>query len=103
VLRWQPSHPRSAILSSGGDQVFFGGGSELPLSTGRQNYTGGDNNQAGHWKDHLLTGRYVGIMDPTFEEGSRYDMTNNDRDAFELIGYSHESSAQRTGGRIEAG
>jgi hypothetical protein len=37
-----------------------------------------------------------------FEEGSRYDMTNNDRDAFELIGY-RTNPCSTHGNRIEAG
>ncbi|MCI0389369.1 MAG: NF038122 family metalloprotease [Acidobacteria bacterium] len=75
------------ILSSGGEQIFFGGGPELQLSTGRTDYTGGDGSQAGHWKDDIFTGRYIGIMDPTFDDGLHYEMTANDREAFELIGY----------------
>ena len=80
-----PSAPR--ILSSGGEHVFFGGGSKLPLSTGRYDGTGGDGEQAGHWKDDLFTGHYIGIMDPTFLGGLRYEMTANDIEAFERIGY----------------
>jgi uncharacterized protein (TIGR03437 family) len=75
------------ILSSGGDHVFFGGGVELPLSTGRSNYTGGDGQQAGHWKDEDLIGRYIGIMHPVFSPGGHYEMTANDLEAFERIGY----------------
>ncbi|MGH9840847.1 MAG: NF038122 family metalloprotease [Blastocatellia bacterium] len=75
------------ILSPGGEQIFFGGGPELPLSTGRIDYTGGDGRQAGHWKDVRFTGRYVGMMDPLSLNGHRYEMTANDREAFELIGY----------------
>ncbi|HZS07346.1 MAG TPA: NF038122 family metalloprotease [Blastocatellia bacterium] len=74
-------------LSSGGEHVFFGGGPELALSTGRSNYTGGDGQQAGHWKDELFTGRYIGIMSPTFARGLHYEMTANDIEAFERIGY----------------
>src|SRR5581483_2036945 len=61
--------------ASGGEHVFFGGGPELALSTGRSNYTGGDGQQAGHWKDELFTGRYIGIMSPTFARGLHYEMT----------------------------
>ncbi|MGH9936526.1 MAG: NF038122 family metalloprotease, partial [Blastocatellia bacterium] len=75
------------ILSSGGEHVFFGGGLELPFSTGRINRTGGDGRQAGHWKDDFFTGHYIGIMDPTFSGGFRYEMTANDLEAFDLIGY----------------
>jgi uncharacterized protein (TIGR03437 family) len=79
------SAPR--ILSSGGEHVFFGGGPELALSTGRYDGTGGDGRQAGHWKDDGLTERYIGIMDPVFGWGRRFDLTANDRAAFELLGY----------------
>jgi uncharacterized protein (TIGR03437 family) len=75
------------ILSSGGEHIFFGGGPEPPFSTGRDDATGGDGRQAGHWKDDDLVGRYIGIMDPTFDDGYRYEMTANDLEAFERIGY----------------
>src|SRR5262245_52213522 len=75
------------ILSSGGEHIFFGGGPEVPLSTGRVNGTGGDGWQAGHWKDDFFTGGYIGIMAPAFGGGLVYEMTANDREAFELIGY----------------
>ena len=75
------------ILSSVGEHVFFGGGPELPLSTGREDGVGGDGRQAGHWKDDLFTGRYIGIMNPHFLWSTVYEMSVNDRDAFELIGY----------------
>jgi uncharacterized protein (TIGR03437 family) len=75
------------VLSSGGEQVFFGGGTEVPLSTGRIDYSGGDLRQAGHWKDMFLTGQYLGIMDPQTLRGYRYELTANDREAFERMGY----------------
>lgn len=75
------------ILSSGGEQVFFGGGPELPFSTGRDDGTGGDGWQAGHWKDGALIGRYLGIMIPIFDYGLRYEITAGDLAALELIGY----------------
>ncbi len=79
------SAPR--ILSSGGEHIFFGGGPELPFSTGRYDGTGGDGWQAGHWKDDLFTGRYIGIMDPTIAPGYRHSITTDDLQAFELTGY----------------
>jgi uncharacterized protein (TIGR03437 family) len=75
------------VLSSGGEHIFFGGGPELPFSTGRPDETGGDGRQAGHWKDDMFTGRYIGIMDPIFEFSTRYEITANDLQALELIGY----------------
>jgi len=34
-----------------------------------------------------LAGRYIGIMDPLFDYGSHYEITANDLEAFERIGY----------------
>lgn len=75
------------ILSSGGEHVFFGGGADLPLSTGWMDGTHGDGRQAGHWKDNYLIGRYLGIMVPIFDWGESFEISANDRDAFELLGY----------------
>ena len=75
------------IQSSGGAQVFFAGGPELALSTGRGDFTGGDGRQASHWKDDELSGQYLGIMDPTLSRGQRKTITNNDLLAFDAIGY----------------
>ena len=77
------------ILSSGGTQILFAGsGPELALSTGRPNGTGGDENQASHWKDDFLSGSYLGIMDPTIGRGVRRTITSNDTLAFDLFGYT---------------
>jgi hypothetical protein len=75
------------IQSSGGTQVFFFGGSELSLSTGRGDASGGDGRQASHWKDDELTDRHIGIMDPTLPSGRRQTITNNDLLAFDFMGY----------------
>jgi uncharacterized protein (TIGR03437 family) len=75
------------VLSSGGEQIFFGGGLEVPFSTGRPDYTGGDGWQAGHWKQKDLAGRYIGIMDPLFDYATHYEITANDLEALERIGY----------------
>jgi len=75
------------LQSSGGAQVFFAGGAELALSTGRPDITGGDGRQASHWKDDALSGQYLGIMDPTIPSGQRWTLTNNDLAAFDSIGY----------------
>ena len=83
------------ILASGGVQVFFGGGAELGLSTGRPDGTGGDENQAGHWKADELTGVYIGVMDPTASRGQREQITPNDLHAFDTIGYRVRSAQQQ--------
>jgi hypothetical protein len=74
-------------LSSGGEQVFFFGGAEIPLSTGRIDSSGGDGRQASHWKDLFLTRQYVGIMDPLTRRGYHYEMTAHDLEALEAFGY----------------
>ena len=75
------------ILSSGGTQDFFDGSRELALSTGRPDGTGGDREQASHWKDDRLTGQYLGIMDPTLADGVRSQITENDIAALKSFGY----------------
>ena len=80
------------ILSSGGEQIFFGGGAALALSTGRPDGMGGDGEQASHWKDNVQTGVYIGIMDPTASRGEREQITQNDLQAFDTIGYRIRST-----------
>jgi hypothetical protein len=72
------------ILSSGGSQVFFAGGSPLSLSTGRPDGSGGDGNQASHWKDD----QGIGIMDPTADIGTPLMITQNDINAIDIFGYT---------------
>jgi len=80
------------ILSSGGDHVFFDSGAELALSTGRPNGQGGDGNQASHWKDDRLTGRYIGTMDPSIAPGRREPLTEGDLRAIDVMGYQLRTS-----------
>ncbi len=76
------------ILSSGGTQVQFNGGAELGLSTGRPDGTGGDGEQASHWKDDNQNGGiFIGIMDPAIADGQRELMTANDQGAIDSFGY----------------
>lgn len=75
------------ILSSGGDQIFFVGGRETPLSTGRPDGTGGDRQQASHWKDDSLIGQFIGVMDPVIPSGRREVLTLNDLIAVDFFGY----------------
>jgi hypothetical protein len=75
------------ILSSGGSQDFFDGTREVALSTGRPDGTGGDREQASHWKDDRLTGQYIGTMDPTLADGQRDIITETDRAALRSFGY----------------
>jgi uncharacterized protein (TIGR03437 family) len=76
------------VLRSGGEQVFFTGDLELPLSTGRPDGTGGDGRPSGSWKDDELTGQYLGIMDPTLAPGVRGGITANDLTAFRYFTYA---------------
>ncbi|MFN0086524.1 MAG: NF038122 family metalloprotease [Blastocatellia bacterium] len=76
------------ILSSGGNQVFFDGGIEVPLSTGRPDSTGGDGKQPSHWKDDLLFGGYLGAMIPTVSFGQRNLTTLNDLRAIDVMGFT---------------
>ncbi|HKQ04842.1 MAG TPA: NF038122 family metalloprotease [Blastocatellia bacterium] len=84
------------IQSSGGAQVFFAGGQELALSTGRPDASGGDGRQASHWKDDELTGQYIGIMDPTLSRGQRKTITDNDLLALDAMGYEVSASEDET-------
>jgi hypothetical protein len=76
------------ILSSGGSQTFFDASLEAALSTGRPDGTGGDSQQASHWKDDRLTGAYIGIMDPTLSDGVRETITESDLAVLRIIGFS---------------
>ncbi|KAF0190427.1 MAG: hypothetical protein FD167_6110, partial [bacterium] len=60
----------SRTLSTGGEQRFFIGGTPLALSTGSTTL-GGDGRQTSHWKDDLLEGNLIGVMDPTLSRGQR--------------------------------
>ncbi|MEP6717518.1 MAG: NF038122 family metalloprotease [bacterium] len=77
------------ILSSGGSQVQFNGGSELGLSTGRPDGSGGDGNQASHWRDDgNVSANYIGIMDPSIMRNTRQTMTANDMNLMDSLGYT---------------
>jgi hypothetical protein len=94
LFRFRPGVTRSAFtstprsLSSGGVHLFFAGGPQVQLSTGRANGTGGDGEQGHHWKDNAFTGVFLGIMDPTFDDGEHFFITENDLTALDFMGYS---------------
>jgi hypothetical protein len=74
-----------------GNHVMFVGDNEYELSTATGSRTGGDTQQASHWRaDEYRTGpdRYIGIMDPTLAAGDREEITAADVRALELFGYS---------------
>ena len=85
------------ILTVGGSQIFFAGGPELGLSTGDLSGSGGDNQQASHWKDDAQTGSYIGIMDPTIPRGRRQTITSNDLLAYDTFGWRLMGSAPPPG------
>jgi hypothetical protein len=75
------------VLSSGGNQVFYAGGQELQLSTGKPDGSGGDGNQASHWKDDRFTGNNIGLMDPSARDGQLLTISQNDRNAMAFFGH----------------
>jgi hypothetical protein len=75
------------VLSSGGNQVFYAGGQELQLATGRPDGSGGDGDQASHWKDDQLTGNTIGLMDPSARDGQLLSISQNDRNAMAFFGH----------------
>jgi hypothetical protein len=79
------------ILTTGGDQVFFGGGGSFGLSTGNPRGENGDQAQASHWKDdtgQFGTGTHIGLMDPTASRARRYELTRSDLEAFDRFGWN---------------
>jgi len=76
------------VLSSGGTQMFFNGQRDVELSTGRPDGSGGDNNQASHWKDSRIVQPPIGVMVPGLARGERQTITDNDIRALDLMGYS---------------
>jgi hypothetical protein len=80
------------ILSSGGEQVFFTGLPELAMSTGRPDGSGGDSNQASHWKSDQIVQPTIGIMAPTLARGQRSTISDNDLRAFDVLGYNLEGA-----------
>lgn len=88
------------VLASGGSQVFFAGGEELPVSTGRPDGTGGDGEQSSHWKDDRFGGGYLGVMDPTARDGQRLTITQNDLEALEFLGHAVAAAPPPSGDTI---
>ncbi|HEV2905197.1 MAG TPA: NF038122 family metalloprotease, partial [Pyrinomonadaceae bacterium] len=89
------------IMSIGGSQMYYTtqtfrveglNTTELSLSNGGPDGGGGDGNQSSHWKADEITGRYIGIMDPTISLGERSVTTENDFSALESLGWNMVSS-----------
>jgi hypothetical protein len=92
VYRFRPSPtppnlgttPR--VASSGGDQVFYAGGAQLPLSAKGLDGLGGGT-QADHWRSEWLEGSPIGIMDPGGYWYDRVVVTSRDLAAFDAMGW----------------
>jgi hypothetical protein len=85
------------VLTSGGEQVFFADGPELPLSTGGFAGDRGDGRQSSHWKDDDLSGFYLGIMDPTLPRGTLACITDSDLIALDAMGYTIQNDPTPVG------
>ncbi len=81
------------VQLAGGEQVFFTGDAEVGLSTSSNAGTGGDGRQGSHWKDDSLTGKYIGVMDPTASMGMRGVITDADLTALNYFGFRINSEA----------
>ncbi len=105
LFRFRPGAAQGAfasagrVLSSGGTQVFSRGSTETALSTGRPDGTGGDGQQASHWKDDAQSGQYVGIMDPSLSKAVHPVITAQDLLVLDALGYTvtPRPAAQITG------
>ena len=78
-------------VSSDGVQVMFTGDAEYETSTATGSRTGGDGQQASHWRDDALRppgpNRKIGIMDPTIGAGEQIEISPADIRALDLFGY----------------
>ncbi len=79
--------------SAGGDQVFWDGTREWEVSTATGSRTGGDGQQASHWRDDAqrtnfpANERKIGIMDPNLASGVRDTLKLPDLKALSLMGW----------------
>ncbi|HEX8775801.1 MAG TPA: NF038122 family metalloprotease [Pyrinomonadaceae bacterium] len=79
----------------GGLQIYYAGGAELGLSTGGPDpdVGDGDGEQSSHWRDdNNSTLAYIGIMDPTIGPNRREQITANDINTLNFMGYNMEGS-----------
>lgn len=80
------------VLTTGGEQVFFGGGGSYQFSTGNPRGENGDQQQASHWKDDgQAPFVHIGLMDPTIGRGRRIELSRYDLEAFDTMGYTLRS------------
>lgn len=89
--------------------VFFDGQSEVELSTATSGRLNGDGQQSSHWRDDALrppslgTNRWIGIMDPTLNSGTRLQINNQDLRMLEVIGYGIDYNFKYASMRIMHG
>jgi hypothetical protein len=78
---------------TGGDQVFWDGVREWEVSTATGDQTGGDGNQASHWRSNEsrtafpVQERTIGVMDPTAAFGEREIILLADIKAMSMMGW----------------
>jgi hypothetical protein len=72
-------------LSTGGSAILDDLSTERALSTGRYF---GDGLEASHWKDDAITGKLIGLMDPSLNTGIIETISAADVRALDLIGYT---------------
>ena len=78
---------------AGGDQIFWDGNIEWETSTATGSQTGGDGNQASHWRADeqrnsvYIGDRTIGIMDPTISSGVRDTILIADMKALVIMGW----------------
>ena len=70
------------------DKYFSLDGGVTKIASFSTGETKGDGSQASHWKDNLG----LGIMDPTSAPGELLQITENDKRAFDVIGWNRSAS-----------
>jgi hypothetical protein len=88
------------IMTIGGPAInsqyyFVPGITEIGLSDGGPNPppqppfpNNSDGNQSSHWRQAVLNGSYIGIMDPRLPPNTTRPITANDTDALNIFGYN---------------
>jgi hypothetical protein len=90
-------------------QVIFDGSAEYETSTATGSRTGGDGQQASHWRDDALRppslgdARKIGIMDPTIGNGEQIQISPADIRTLELLGYAVNSAPSTASATLTIG
>jgi hypothetical protein len=72
------------------DKYFSLDGGVTKIASFATGETKGDGRQASHWKDNLG----LGIMDPTSSPGELLQITENDKRAFDVIGWNRSANTR---------